>query len=288
MSSAATADIASLNSASDVVFKNCSRLLLLLLKLLLVMVLLLVLLRRIESAAEAAADGDAADTDASTSVIWLLSSNVESFCVVNGSPMLIFKISSIMKIGGTRNMTSTKPSILVRTDIFDGDFMLLFFCWLFGFLVHRAYTSSYFASNLAIWSSFGCCWSFIHTHIHTHTLTPLFDFRVFPLSLLLVFEYINLSLSTGVNWKKWENQIVSTSKSFLLLFPRFTLIHPYSRSMPFTFIVVHQTIKYLIKQMPIDSELVVCVFLVFFLMRLHEVTFYEVDQTGKNVDITNE
>lgn len=38
-------------------------------------------------------------------------------CGANGMPMPIFNISSMMKIGGTRKITSTKPSIFVRTDM---------------------------------------------------------------------------------------------------------------------------------------------------------------------------
>lgn len=118
MSSAAAADIASPNSSADDVFRNCSKLLLLLLKLLLEMVPLLLPLNKMLSAEEeAAAEDAAAFVVVSIIDIWLLSSILESFCVVNGNPMLIFNISSMINIGGTRNITSTKPSIFVRIDI---------------------------------------------------------------------------------------------------------------------------------------------------------------------------
>lgn len=108
MSSTATATESPNNSAVCDVFRNCSNLLLLSLKLLLMLSL------------------DAFSVEYMIG-IWLLTGMLVSFCDENGSPILIFRISSMMKIGGTRNITSTKPSIFVLIDIVWLVSMLLFF-----------------------------------------------------------------------------------------------------------------------------------------------------------------
>lgn len=108
------------------------------------MVLLLLPLNKMLSVGDDAAAEDAADATVAVSIIdiWLLSSILESFCDVNGNPMLIFNISSMINIGGTRNITSTKPSIFVRTDIVTPSLM---FCFPSIYLVHRSNSNRLFS-----------------------------------------------------------------------------------------------------------------------------------------------